>query len=134
MFKLEHSIEDKHKAKRAAPTINQIRNIRDEWEDDYAISQILRKKFREEKKEINKQKVFDWLFWKKWYFLKLNLNSLRERAPEWGGGQLIPYLLQNGQILSFSYCLAFMEFLEFWGHYAHFPRSLYLWLQPSFCR
>lgn len=57
MFKLEHSIEDKQKAKRAAPTINQIKNIRDEWEDDYAISQVLRKKFREEKREISRKKV-----------------------------------------------------------------------------
>jgi len=59
MFKLEHSIEDKQKAKRAAPTINQIRHLRDEWSDDYAINQLLRKKFRDEKKEIGKQKELD---------------------------------------------------------------------------
>ena len=57
MFKLEHSIEDKQKAKRAAPTINQIKHIRDDWQDDYAINQLLRKKFREEKKDISRQKV-----------------------------------------------------------------------------
>ena len=57
MFKLEHSIEDKQKAKRAAPTINQIRHMRDDWQDDYAISQLLRKKFREEKKEMSAQAV-----------------------------------------------------------------------------
>ena len=57
MFKLEHSIEDKQKARRAAPTINQIKHMRDEWSDDYAINQLLRKKFRDEKKEIGKQKV-----------------------------------------------------------------------------
>ncbi|XP_065069394.1 coiled-coil domain-containing protein 130 homolog [Rhopilema esculentum] len=59
MFKLEHTIEDKQKAKRSAPTLGKIREIRDVWEDDFAVNQALRKKFREEKKEINKQKSLD---------------------------------------------------------------------------
>ena len=63
MFKLEHSIEDKQKAKRAAPTLGKIQEIRDVWEDDFAVNQILRKKFREEKKEINKRKVSILFLW-----------------------------------------------------------------------
>ena len=57
MYKLEHSIQDKQKAKKVAPTLNRLEEIRDTWKDDFAVNQLLRKKFRHEKKEINEKRV-----------------------------------------------------------------------------
>ena len=57
MFQLEHNAEDKVKVKKLAPTLTRLEEIRDTWDDDFAINQKLRKKFRQEKKEIKKKEV-----------------------------------------------------------------------------
>ncbi len=57
MYKLEHNILDKQKAKQKAPTLGKLRDIRDVWQDDFGINQALRRKFREEKVQINNKKV-----------------------------------------------------------------------------
>ena len=57
MYKLEHNAEDKVKVNKLAPTLTRLEEIRDDWDDDFAVNQLLRKKFRQEKKEINDIKV-----------------------------------------------------------------------------
>ncbi|EDO42521.1 predicted protein, partial [Nematostella vectensis] len=59
MFKLEHGVEDAQKSKKAAPVLHQLQEVQSVWKDDYAANQILRKKFREEKKDIKAQKDAD---------------------------------------------------------------------------
>ena len=56
MFQLEHTAEDKVKVKKLAPTLTRLEEIRDSWDDDFAINQKLRRKFRQEKKEIKEEK------------------------------------------------------------------------------
>lgn len=62
MFNLEHSAEDKVKVTKLAPTLTRLEDIRDSWDDDFAINQKLRKKFRTEKKEIQDKKVWEGFF------------------------------------------------------------------------
>jgi coiled-coil domain-containing protein 130 len=51
MYKLEHDVEDKKKAQSITPVLQNLFELsNDYWKDDYASSQSLRKKFREEKK------------------------------------------------------------------------------------
>ncbi|KAJ3411888.1 hypothetical protein HDV05_001523 [Chytridiales sp. JEL 0842] len=57
MYKLEHGIADVQKAKEAAPVLSQLQDVNDKyWKDPFALSQKLRKRFRDEKKEIQQQK------------------------------------------------------------------------------
>jgi coiled-coil domain-containing protein 130 len=53
-YKLEHATEDKKKATESAPVIDRLQKMMEPMYDDYALSQKLRKRFREEKKEIEK--------------------------------------------------------------------------------
>jgi coiled-coil domain-containing protein 130 len=55
-YKLEHATEDKRKATETVPVIERLQKIMEPMYDDYGLSQKLRKKFREEKHEIEKQK------------------------------------------------------------------------------
>ena len=57
MFNLEHSAEDKVKVSKLAPTLTRLEDIRNSWDDDFAINQKLRRKFRTEKKEIQEKEV-----------------------------------------------------------------------------
>lgn len=51
MYKLEHDVEDKKKANLASSILEELKEESfDHWKDDYASSQLVRKKFREEKK------------------------------------------------------------------------------------
>ena len=59
MFNLEHSAEDKVKVSKLAPTLTRLEDIRNSWDDDFAINQKLRRKFRTEKKEIQEKEVCD---------------------------------------------------------------------------
>lgn len=62
MYKLEHNAEDEGKAKKVAPSLTKLEEWRDNWDDDFAINQRLRKKFREEKTDIElKQVHLQWL-------------------------------------------------------------------------
>ncbi|XP_065657713.1 probable splicing factor YJU2B [Hydra vulgaris] len=54
MFKLEHQSTDTSKAKKVAPTLTLLEELREDWSDDFRINQLLREKFRNEKKEILK--------------------------------------------------------------------------------
>ena len=62
MFNLEHSAEDKVKVGKLAPTLTRLEEIRDAWDDDFAINQKMRKKFRTEKKEIQEKQVSVFLY------------------------------------------------------------------------
>jgi len=59
MYKLEHGTQDKSKARKKAPTLTRLEEMRDTWKDDFALNQIVRKKFRMEKKDIADQKSVD---------------------------------------------------------------------------
>ena len=51
-FRLEHGADDSHRAKKAAPKLQQLQDMRDErYEDDFGTSQLLRRRLREKKKE-----------------------------------------------------------------------------------
>ncbi|KAI9346724.1 CWC16 protein [Zopfochytrium polystomum] len=51
MYKLEHTNADVKKAAEVAPTITLMQELNDKyWKDPYAMSQTIRKRFREEKK------------------------------------------------------------------------------------
>ncbi|XP_014677142.1 PREDICTED: coiled-coil domain-containing protein 130 homolog [Priapulus caudatus] len=53
MFKLEHGADDKGKAKRAQPVVTRLLERQDDrWKDDYMVNKLLRKVFRDKKKEI----------------------------------------------------------------------------------
>lgn len=57
MFKLEHESKDQIKLNKVAPTLSKLEEIRDGWKDDFAVNQLLRRKFREEKKDIKEEEV-----------------------------------------------------------------------------
>lgn len=59
MYKLEHESKDKVKVNKLAPTLTRLEELRDDWDDDFAVNQMLRKKFRQEKKDITNQKKID---------------------------------------------------------------------------
>lgn len=51
-FRLEHGADDSHRAKKAAPKLQRLQDMRDErYEDDFGTSQLLRRRLREQKKE-----------------------------------------------------------------------------------
>jgi coiled-coil domain-containing protein 130 len=52
MYKLEHGIRDEKKAKEDQPRLTQIEEMQMGKKDDFALNQLLRKKFRTVKKEI----------------------------------------------------------------------------------
>jgi len=62
MFKLEHESKDQIKLKKVAPTLSKLEEIRDGWKDDFAVNQLLRRKFREEKRDIKEEKLKDDIF------------------------------------------------------------------------
>jgi len=51
-YKLEHANEDKKKATKAAPGLDKLLVLMESRQDDFKLSQSMRKKFREEKKVI----------------------------------------------------------------------------------
>ncbi|CAI8019710.1 Coiled-coil domain-containing protein 130 [Geodia barretti] len=52
MYRLEHGVEDKTKADEAAPRIARIMAMNDEKLEDFGLNQLIRKKFRGEKKAL----------------------------------------------------------------------------------
>jgi len=55
-YRLEHATEDKKKAEeKDAPVIDKLIKMMEDRSDDYKLSQVMRKRFREEKKEIEKE-------------------------------------------------------------------------------
>ncbi|XP_046849103.1 probable splicing factor YJU2B [Xenia sp. Carnegie-2017] len=59
MFKLEHGEKDKKKSKAAIPGLVQIKDMQTQWKDDFGLNQMLRKKFRQEKKVILRKEEKD---------------------------------------------------------------------------
>eukprot|EP00742_Colponemidia_sp_Colp-10_P003163 GILJ01003371.1.p1 GENE.GILJ01003371.1~~GILJ01003371.1.p1 ORF type:complete len:344 (+),score=62.63 GILJ01003371.1:40-1071(+) len=59
MYNLERDVEDKEKAATAKTRLTRLQDVQEAWKDDYDVSRLLRKKFREEKKEIKKQEEID---------------------------------------------------------------------------
>ena len=52
MMRLEHGVEDKRKKDAAAPVIEQLEKLQERMKDNFACNQLLRKKFRCEKKDL----------------------------------------------------------------------------------
>ncbi|XP_078354041.1 coiled-coil domain-containing protein 130 homolog [Oculina patagonica] len=59
MFKLEHGVQDEQKSKEVLPTLEELKEVQSVWSDDYAANQLLRKRFREEKREIKVEAAKD---------------------------------------------------------------------------
>ncbi|KAF0490129.1 DUF572-domain-containing protein [Gigaspora margarita] len=60
LYKLEHSINDERKFQEAIPILTQLQRLNErQWADPYTHSQKMRKKFREEKKELEAKKRLD---------------------------------------------------------------------------
>ena len=57
MYKLEHESKDSTKSQKVAPTLSRLEEIRHSWNDDFALNQLLRKRFRDEKKELKVDEV-----------------------------------------------------------------------------
>lgn len=55
MFKLEHDVDDKAKVKVVTPSLARLEHLQDRWRDDYSANQLLRKSFRNKKKELHQQ-------------------------------------------------------------------------------
>ncbi|CAD6235816.1 GSCOCG00007996001-RA-CDS [Cotesia congregata] len=86
MFKLEHSMDDKKKAKSQDTTLNAIIANNEQFKDDYAINSSLRAAFRVKKKELQERKSLS---------LKMglsNVNLVDEHAEDVKLAQL---LMQN---------------------------------------
>lgn len=62
MFKLEHTKSDEQKSKELEPNLKDLENFQNSrWKDPYSTNRFLRNQFRNEKKSIKEQKVFNWL-------------------------------------------------------------------------
>lgn len=92
MYKLEHEAEDRQKLEQSLPVLNQIANINERMKDDYSSNQLLRKKFRGEKKEIKDQESKDEQLLKK---SSLSLNLLPESERDTRFAKLLK--LQSSQ-------------------------------------
>ena len=57
MYKLEHESKDATKSQKVAPTLSRLEEIRHSWNDDFALNQLLRNRFRDEKKEQKSEEV-----------------------------------------------------------------------------
>lgn len=57
MLKLDHTANDAEKALEEAPRIAKLKELRERFKDDYAVNSLARKKFREEKKVLEKTGV-----------------------------------------------------------------------------
>jgi coiled-coil domain-containing protein 130 len=62
-YKLENDLKNKKKAEETVPLLTQLQNLNDrQWKDPYTSSYIIRKKFRERKKQEKQQKEEDQKF------------------------------------------------------------------------
>uniref|UniRef100_A0A4W3H1K4 Probable splicing factor YJU2B n=1 Tax=Callorhinchus milii TaxID=7868 RepID=A0A4W3H1K4_CALMI len=59
MYKLEHGVQDQQKLRTAIPTLANIQEMQSPWKDDFAINSLLRRKFRDEKKELKEAEERD---------------------------------------------------------------------------
>ncbi|CAG8607968.1 24698_t:CDS:2 [Cetraspora pellucida] len=60
LYKLEHSVNDERKFQESIPILTQLQRLNErQWADPYTHSQKMRKKFREEKKELEAKKRLD---------------------------------------------------------------------------
>lgn len=57
MYKLEHESKDTKKSQKVAPALSRLEEIRHSWNDDFALNQLLRNRFRDEKKELKSDEV-----------------------------------------------------------------------------
>lgn len=59
MYKLEHGKNDEKTKKQIAPTIAHLEEFQERWKNDYELNKILRKNFREKKKELKAAEEVD---------------------------------------------------------------------------
>lgn len=78
MFKLEHDVDDKGKFKVITPSLARLEHLQDRWRDDYTANQLLRKAFRNKKRDLHVQAERDRALLKK---SSLHINLVPE-TPE----------------------------------------------------
>ncbi|KAL1445348.1 hypothetical protein MTO96_045071 [Rhipicephalus appendiculatus] len=79
MFKLEHDVEDKDKVKVVTPALARLEHLQDRWRDDYSANQLLRKSFRNKKKDLHVQAEKDRALLKK---SSLHINLVPETQED----------------------------------------------------
>lgn len=79
MFKLEHDVDDKGKVKVVTPALARLEHLQDRWRDDYSSNQLLRKSFRNKKKELHLQAEKDRALLKK---SSLHISLVPETAED----------------------------------------------------
>ncbi|XP_025109725.1 coiled-coil domain-containing protein 130 homolog [Pomacea canaliculata] len=57
MYKLEHGSDDQYRGKSSVPSIAQIEDMRDAWQDDYILNRLARNKFRRRSRSLPNQAV-----------------------------------------------------------------------------
>jgi coiled-coil domain-containing protein 130 len=95
MYKLEHDVEDKKKATLASSILEELQEQSlDHWKDDYASSQLVRKKFREEKKLRLLEEEKDASLIKR---TGLAIPLVQEQQTDVHLAQLIPFASRDGK-------------------------------------
>jgi hypothetical protein len=95
MYKLEHDVEDKKKESATIPIIEQLQEQSLEyWKDDYSSSQLVRKKFREEKKARLAEEKKDAIVIEK---MGLAIPLVKEQAVDIHLAKLMPFASRDGK-------------------------------------
>lgn len=89
MYKLEHDVEDKKKATSISSMLEELHEESfDHWKDDYESSQLVRRKFREEKKARLIEEEKDATLLKR---TGLSVPLVKEHATDVHLAKLIPF-------------------------------------------
>ncbi|XP_035698534.1 coiled-coil domain-containing protein 130-like [Branchiostoma floridae] len=59
MFRLEHGVKDQDKRKAAVPRLAEIHEWKSQWQDDFSLNQMARRKFRGEKTVLKEEAAED---------------------------------------------------------------------------
>ena len=92
MYKLEHAVKDKEKLQTVIPTLSEIQELQDDKKDDYLLNKALRRRFRDQKKKIEKAQDSD-----RKLLLKssLDIPLLEENEEDKKLAKLIKYNIVN---------------------------------------
>jgi len=95
MFKLEHERTDEMKAAKLMPTLNELEAMKSGWKDDFELNQIVRGKFRAEKKAINEEIAKNQEFLDKW---NIDIDLVKEDEDDIKMASLYKfYSLEDGK-------------------------------------
>jgi coiled-coil domain-containing protein 130 len=100
MYKLEHDVEDQ---KKGSAILSQLEQLQEQsleyWKDDYSSSQLLRKKFREEKKARLSEEKKDTTLIER---MGLAIPLVKEQAIDVHLAKLIPFASYDGKGLIYE--------------------------------